>query len=101
MNWHRFAAIVKRLGPSILIEVDPRLEPLASVITHAITEAEQIPGASGPAKTAHVQNIVHAVAPTIPGVDAAAVDESLQEGIDTVIAVSKTFKKSGPSAPIV
>ncbi len=92
--WHAFAEIVKRIGPSILVAVNPALEPVASVVTHAITEAEQIPGASGADKAAHVQAIVAAVAPTIPGLDAAAVNESLQEGIDIVIASSNIIAKA-------
>lgn len=93
MNWHRFAEVVKILAPIVLTTVNPALGPIASVITHGIIEAEGIPGATGIQKAEHVKNIVTSAASVIPNVNTDAVNESLQEGIDTVIAAVKIFKK--------
>ena len=95
-NWKQFAEVAVKVSTVVLPMVNPALAPLSSVIGHAVGEAEQIPGATGQQKLAHVQNIVATVAPVIPGVDAQAVDESLQEGIDTVVAATNAIvnKKS-------
>lgn len=93
MNWKKFAQVVNILGPQILGLVNPSLVPIAGKITHAIVEAEAIPGATGAQKALHVKNIAQdaVTSANLAGanIDAGAVDESIQEGIDTVIAVTK------------
>lgn len=93
INWSKFAAIVNTLGPTVLGLVNPALIPIAGKITHAITEAEQIKGATGEQKAQHVRNIVAdaVTSANMAGakIDAGAVDESIQEGINTVIAATK------------
>jgi hypothetical protein len=90
-NWAKFASIASSLSTLLLPMINPALTPLASVIGHAIGEAEQIPGATGAQKLQHVQGIVATVAPTIPGVNAAAINESLQDGINTVVAATNVI----------
>lgn len=93
MNWAKFAQVVNVLGPQVLAMVSPGLVPIAGKITHAIVEAEAIKGATGTEKAMHVKNMVAdaVTSANLAGanINAAAVDESIQEGIDTVIAVTK------------
>lgn len=93
-NWKRFAQVVKTVAPIILVTVNPALAPIAATIADAISEAEAIPGATGPDKLQHVKNIVAEVAPTIPGVDEGAVNASLENGVNTVISVTKVLEKT-------
>lgn len=93
MNWKKFALVVNMVGPQILTLVNPELAPIAGKITHAIVEAEAIAGASGVEKAMHVKNIAQdaVTSANLAGanINASAVEESIQEGIDTVVAVTK------------
>ncbi len=99
-SWKAFANISAQIATVVLPMVNPALAPIASVIGHAVGEAQSIPGATGAEKLQHVKDIVATVAPTIPGVDAAAVNESLQEGIDTVVAATSIILKTSPAAAL-
>ncbi len=92
-NWKQFANVAISISSVVLPMVNPALAPLASVIGHAIGEAEQIPGASSQQKLDHVKSIVATVASSIPGIDANEVSQSLEEGIDTVVAATNVVVK--------
>lgn len=92
-DWHRFAEVVKIVAPAILMAASPALAPVASVVATAISQAEKIPGASGPEKLAYVQGIVATVAPTVPGVDPAAINAALADGIAAVVASTNIILK--------
>ncbi len=99
MNWKIFAKVAVGIATSILPVISPALEPLASIIGHAIADAQVKTNPDGtpfdgPQKLAHVQKVVKDVASAIPGVDPTAVDETLQEGIDAVVAATKVIVKT-------
>lgn len=92
-NLSRFLDVLNRVGPIFLplVPGGDKIAVLVPVIVHAIGEAEQIQGATGPEKKAHVLSIVAA------GVDVANSTGKLKldptevhavasEGIDTVIS---------------
>ena len=99
-NWRQFATVALGISSTVLPMVSPALVPLASVIGHAIGQAEAMPGKTGAEKLALVQGIVATVAPTIPGVNPAEVSEVLQEGIDAVVAATNVIVKP-VAAPVV
>ncbi len=87
--WAKLLSEVELVAPLLLGGVNPVLLPVASVIIHGINQAQSMPGKTGAEKFAIVQNMVENAASVIPGVDPAAINDSLQEGIDTVLAVQK------------
>lgn len=96
-DFKKFATLVSQLGPIILpaAGVPPALTGL---IIHGITVAEQIPGASGSEKKAHVTELVKTGAEGVnaatghPTVDAAQVSGAVSQGIDAVITTVKTIQ---------
>lgn len=96
MNWRRFAEVVNTIGPVVLGLVKPELVPIAGKISHAIVEAEAMKGKSGAEKAQHVKAIAQdaVISANLAGahLDAEAVDESIQGGIDTVIAATKVIR---------
>lgn len=92
LNLNKWLSVVAQLAPIVLLAVPggAALAPLVPVITHAITEAEQIKGASGADKKAHVLSTVQdavAVANASGKVklDPAAVQQVASQGVDAVI----------------
>ena len=91
-NFHKFLAIVAQVGPMVLLAVPggEAIAPLIPVITHAITEAEQIKGATGAAKKAHVLEVTAAAVTTLNSLgkvtlDPAEVAQVTSAGVDAVI----------------
>lgn len=89
---HAFLDLVGKLAPVVLSAVPggDKIAPLIPVITHAVTEAEQIKGASGADKKAHVLNVVDAAVTTLNAtgkvkLDPAEVQAISANGIDAVI----------------
>lgn len=84
---------VARLAPMIIHTIRSELDPIGSVIGRAMAEAEQIPGATGKEKFDHVKNIATQTATAINEsagkqiVPVESLDEALQEGADTTVAV--------------
>lgn len=105
MKFHldAFVSAVKKLAPVILLAVPggEKIAPHVDRITDAIIEAEQIKGASGAEKKAHVLSIVQA------GVDEAnangahldpgAVGAVASHGIDAVIGSVKLVHPQPPA----
>lgn len=93
LNINKWLTIVSQIAPIVLLAVPggAAIAPLVPVITHAITEAEQIKGASGADKKAHVLNTVQDAVTTINAtgkakLDPAEVQAVAGQGIDAVIA---------------
>lgn len=91
-NLSRFLAIVSTVGPAVLSTIPggERLQPIVGEIVGAIKEAEQIKGASGPEKKAHVLAIAKAAANTANAtgkvkIDPNEVDQVVGAGVDAVI----------------
>jgi hypothetical protein len=91
-NFHKFKDIVTALAPIVLIAVPggAAVAPFVAVITKAITEAEQIKGASGAEKKAHVLEIVKAGVETANAtkkvkLNSEDVQAVASDGIDAVI----------------
>ena len=89
---HKFLAVLASIGPVVLVAVPggPLIAPLVPLIVSAIGEAEQVKGASGAEKKAHVLNIVAAGVATTNAtgkvaLDPAAVAVVAGTGIDAVI----------------
>lgn len=103
----RWLQLVKLLAPTIVAVAVPGVGPaLAAAIADGIAEAEQIPGASGADKKAHVLNLVRAGA---GAVNAASEPDALQQaqvdglvsavgsGIDTAVAVVNLIHQQHPA----
>lgn len=87
--------LVKLIAPAIVAATVPGGPVIGGLIVHGIDEAEQIAGASGAEKKAHVLEIVRsgleganaglaaAGRPTLP---ATAILDAANKGIDTTIA---------------
>lgn len=93
----RFLEIVKVMAPIALGLVNPALIPISSIVTEAIAKAEQIPGATGVQKAQHVKEITMSAVKAInvakpETLNETAIEQSLQDGIDTVISTTKVFK---------
>ena len=91
MKFGAWFTILKRVAP-VVLALTPAA-PLAPFIAVAIQAAEQIPGASGPTKLAIAREIVkigvNATNAQIgyAKVDPALVDEAIENGINTVVAI--------------
>lgn len=90
---HKFLSLVTSLAPIILTAVPggAAITAIVPVITNAIVEAEQIPGATGAAKKAHVLEIVAAGVTAVNAtgkvkLDPVAVQTIAGTGIDNVIS---------------
>lgn len=91
-NLTKFLGIVNALAPVVLLAVPGGavIAPIVPVIVNAITEAEQISGASGPEKKAHVLNIVDAAVVTANATGKVHINpteaaDAASHGIDAVI----------------
>jgi hypothetical protein len=98
-DFHKFVAIVSQLGPLVLAAVPggEKIAPLIPVITGAIAEAEQIAGATGAEKKAHVMAIVKAGVETANAtgkvtIDLATVQQAADGGIDAVLNTVKAIE---------
>lgn len=108
--------LVGKFGPMILPSVPggQRVIPFIPVITHGIVEAEQLPGASGAEKKAHVLNLL---ADSVTALNATGkthldLDELsgiASHGIDTTIGAVNLLHHAGavpegvllpPAAPV-
>ena len=92
MKLGKWLNIVKLIAPVVLANVKggDKIAVLVPTITDAISEAEQIKGASGAEKKAHVLNVVQAgvVAANASGkvhLDPAEVQATASHGIDAVV----------------
>ena len=91
MKFGAWFTILKRLAP-VALALTPAA-PLAPFIAVAIQAAEQIPGASGPTKLAIAREIVKISVNATNAqlgyakVDPELVDEAIENGINTVVAV--------------
>jgi hypothetical protein len=109
----KFLQVLQIVGPVVLTLVPGGgvAAVLIPTIIHAIGEAEQIKGAKGPEKKAHVMEIVDSAvavanATSKTKLDPAEVKATVDKGIDTVISTihvvegAKVLKpvKSGPDA---
>jgi hypothetical protein len=64
---NKWLTLAQFLAPAVLMAVPhgDKIAPFVPVITSGIQEAEQIPGASGPEKKAHVMNLAMAAFQTL------------------------------------
>lgn len=92
MKFSKFLNLVNLIAPIVLSNVKggEKIVPVIPTIVHGIQEAEQIKGASGSEKKAHVLNVVAAGvnAANATGkvkLDPAEVQHVASSGIDTVI----------------
>lgn len=105
INFKKFGHLVLQVAPLVLANVKggDKLAPFVPVITHAITEAEAIPGASGEQKKAHVLNSV-ADAVTVlnatgkVALDPAEVQSIASDGIDLTVKIVKDVHQLQPEA---
>jgi hypothetical protein len=91
-NLGKFLAVVSQIGPVILAATPgaEKFGPIVGEVVGAIKAAEQIKGATGPEKKAHVLAIAKAAvnAANTTGkvkIDPATVDQVVGAGVDTVI----------------
>jgi len=90
---NKWLALVKLLAPIILTTVKPELAPIAGNITDAIGEAEQIKGATGQEKLAHVKNIAVSTANSINTakgktvIDPTSLTGAIDQSVSTVVSV--------------
>ena len=98
--------LVGKFGPMILPTVPggAKVVPFIPVITHGIVEAEQLKGASGAEKKAHVLNVL---ADSVTALNATGKTHlnlgELQgiagHGIDTTIEIVNALHKAGATVP--
>lgn len=94
MDFNKFLTLLNLLGPAVLLNVKggEKIAPLVAVITSAIGEAQQIKGATGAEKKAHVLAIA-AAAVTVANtsgkvqLDPEEVQTVASDGIDAVVGV--------------
>lgn len=91
-NLGKFLAVVAQIGPVILAATPgaEKFAPVVGPIVGAIGAAEQLAGASGPEKKAHVLEIAKAAVKTANAtgkvqIDEADVEEIVGTGVDNVI----------------
>ena len=97
MSW---IDLIKALVPIIITAKVPHGDVIAPLVTHGITTAEEMVGASSSVKLDKAQDLVHtgiaginAAAGTIK-VDPTAVDQALASGISTVVNVANLIHKN-------
>lgn len=92
---NRFLELAKTLAPILLPIINPKLAPLSPYISAGIAEAEALPGASGDAKRAHVENLVNIGATAVNQtaghqvIDVGALGSAVSDGISTVVDTAK------------
>lgn len=89
--WSKFADTVKVVGP-VVLSVIPGVPPvLGPVIIHAISEAENLKGATGAQKKAHALNLINDSLNAVNAVkgetvlDPQQIVPAVSQGIDAVI----------------
>jgi len=102
MAFSKWLDLVKLLAPVVLVNVKggEKIAPLVPLVINGITEAEQIKGATGPEKKAHVLNIVDAAIQTINAtskvhIDLAGAKAATSGGIDAVVSAVNAVAKTG------
>jgi hypothetical protein len=87
----KWLELLKVLGPVIIATTVPHGDLIAPAIVNAIAEAEQIKGATGPEKLAHVVAIASNTAQIAQtsgvNINPAAVAAATVEAINTTVAV--------------
>lgn len=94
--WHKFADIVKTVGPAVLMVIPGVPPALIPLVVHGIVVAESLPGASGAEKKAHVVELVKTGLQGMNAagvhVDADAVSGAVSQGIDATITAVNGIK---------
>lgn len=105
-NFGKFKSLVRLLGPVVLAAVPggEKIAPHVDTVLDAIEEAEQIKGATGPAKKAHVLAIVAKGVATANAtgtvkLSASDVEAIASHGIDAVIGAVKVVGSVGAPPP--
>lgn len=99
-DFHKFLAVVRQIGPVVLAAVpggDKIPADLIPTIVDAVGEAEQIKGATGAEKKAHVMAVVAAGVKTANAtgkvtLDAAEVEAIASHGVDAVVGATKVVQ---------
>lgn len=107
LGLNKWLDVVSQLAPIVLLAVPgaQAIIPLVPLVTHAIKEAEQIKGADGPTKKAHVLSTVNdavTVANATGKVkfDPAQVEQVTSDGVDAVIGAVKVVEGAKVVKPI-
>jgi hypothetical protein len=106
-DFHKFLAVLRQVGPIVLASVpggDKIPTDLIPTIVDAVGEAEQIKGASGEEKKAHVMAIVAAGVKTANAtgkvhLDADEVAAVASHGVDAVVGTVKVVQN--PNTKVV
>lgn len=93
-------SLVMNLAPLVLMAVPGMPPVLIPTLVHAIQEAQQIPGASGAAKKAHVLAVATDAVTAVNGakgtqvIDPGVVPGVVSHGIDTTIGVINLVQRA-------
>lgn len=106
-NFHKFLEVVRKVGPVVLAAVpggDKLPSDLVETVVDAIGEAEQIKGATGADKKAHVMAVVAAGVKTANAtgkvkLDADEVAAVASAGVDAVVGTVKVVEGAKPKPP--
>lgn len=99
--------LAKLLIPMIIAMKFPQLAPVAGTIAAGVSEAEEIPGASGADKLAHVSNLANAAVASINGIankpiiDPTTANTAIVSAINTAVAVTNLVHGAVADAPAV
>jgi hypothetical protein len=99
--WRKFATIAKVIAPVVLSTI-PSVPPvLGPLVSHAIMEAEGVPGATGADKKAHVLAILNdalvtAAALGKPIGNPVVIVPAVSQGVDAVITTIKAIQLAHP-----
>jgi hypothetical protein len=110
-SWSKFADVLKVVGPVILSTI-PGVPPMiVPAVINAITAAQMMPGATGPAKKAavlaevvdglEIANGILIAKGKSPVGDPAVISASVGAGIDAVITTVQAVKLAHDTAPPV
>lgn len=104
---NKWLTIAQFLAPAVLLAVPhgEKIAPYVPIITTGIQEAEQIPGASGADKKAHVVNLAMAAFQTLQQTGKVHLDQTefqiaVSSGIDATIASINAVKKAHDAVPV-
>lgn len=98
-----FGKVAAKFGPLLITEVAPELAPVATIISHAIGDAEGIPGASGADKLQHVVSIAADAAQTFNSLSHSTkislpdFNSIVAHAVAAVVAASNTLTKPQPA----
>jgi hypothetical protein len=102
-NFKKFLRIVEAFAPVVLSNVPKgeKIAPLIPVIIHGIQEAEQIPGASGAEKKAHVLEVVSAGVTAVNAtgkvkLDPVEVADIASKGVDLTVQIVNDVHAAHP-----